>query len=394
MDLKMTVAGVTFKNPLLAASANHVRGIENTQRVVRSGVGGVVCKSVTELEGLRKSENARFAILDEYHRPCQGKIPRMYTFYSRTGSMEHPDDWLRDLPLKLKLAQEHNVVFIGSIAAGKPESWIAIARMMADNGVPMIELNLGCPHYEKVAEGMGALLGQNPEACSRVITAVRSVVKIPVIVKLTPQVADLMTIVKMVQEAGADAITVSNRFLGFAVDIENGRPYTGSMAGVGGPWIKPLTQRWVAQCYLGSPLPILGSNGAADWSDVIEFMMAGASLIQMAGAFMLEGPRLIPKILEGIEAFMKRKGYGSVNEIIGMAARAAIPYTELHRLPVQRMRLDRGVCTRCGNCLGACYYGALHQKGDEVIVGESCVGCELCLAFCPTPGALTPEAID
>jgi len=392
MDLSMTVAGVRFKNPLLAGSANHVRGAEYTRRIIQSGVGGVVGKSVTDLESMRQIKNARYAILDEYRRPCAGHIPRMYTFYSRTGSMESPEDWLRDLPDKLALARAHDVVLIGSVAAGKIESWVSIARMMADNGVPMIELNLGCPHYERSPEKMGAQLGQDPEACRQVVAMVRSEVRVPIIVKVTPQVANLMPVVRAVQEAGADAVTVTNRFMGFAVDIETGTPYTGSWAAVGGPWIAPLTLRWVAQCYRDTRLPILGSNGAADWSDVIEFLMAGASLVQLVGRFMPTGPDLIPQLLTDLTAFMQRKGYGSIQEMVGVAARAAVPYTELHRIPAQRMRLESDLCNLCGNCLHACYYGALFQHGDEVGITNDCVGCGLCAVFCPT-GALCVEAV-
>jgi dihydroorotate dehydrogenase (fumarate)/dihydropyrimidine dehydrogenase (NAD+) subunit PreA len=393
VDFRVTIAGVTFKNPLLAASANHVRGIENTARIIRSGVGGIVCKSVTELEGMRGSNRARFAILDEYHRPCRGNIPRMYTFYSRTGSMEEPEAWLRDLPAKLDLAKTHDVVLIGSIAAGSPENWVKIARMMEKNGLPMIELNIGCPHYERVDERMGALIGQDPEACRELVGAVRSAVDIPLIVKLTPQVMDLTKIVKAVQESGADALTMTNRYMGFTVDIENACPYTGSWAAVGGPWVKPLSLRWIAECYRNSSLPIFGSNGAADWTDAIEFMMAGASLVQMAGAFMLRGPDLIPEILTGMDAFLKRKGYRSVTEITGTAARAAIPYNELHRTPVQRVRIVEEVCIQCGNCMNACYYGAVKMEGKTITIGGDCMGCELCLAFCPVPGALEIEPI-
>jgi len=392
-DFRVTIAGVTFKNPLLAASANHVRGLENTARIIRSGVGGIVCKSVTELAGMRGSNRARFAILDEYHRPCRGTIPRMYTFYSRTGSMEAPEAWLKDLPAKLKLAEAHQVVLIGSIAAGRPESWVDIARMMERNGVPMIELNIGCPHYGRVEERMGALIGQDPAACKELVGAVRSAVKIPLIVKLTPQAMDLIAIVKAVQEAGADALTMTNRYMGFAVDIENACPHTGSWAAVGGPWVKPLALRWIAESYRNFPLPIFGSNGAAEWSDVIEFMMAGASLVQMAGAFMLRGPELIPEILTGMDAFLKRKGYRSAAELTGVAARAAIPYNQLHLTPVQRMRVVEAVCIQCGRCMDACYYGAVKRQGDTITIGQECMGCELCLAFCPVPGALEPEPV-
>jgi len=392
MDLSVTIAGVRFKNPLLAGSANHVRGLEPTKRIIRSGVGGIVGKSVTDLESMRQTQTARYAILDEHRRPCRGRIPRMYTFSSRSGSMEAPEAWLRDLPEKLALAKAHDVVYIGSIGAGRIESWVAIARMMADHGVPMIELNLGCPHAERSPEKMGAQLGQDPEASRAVVAAVRAAVRVPLIVKVTPQAGNLMAVVRAVEEAGADALTVTNRFLGFAVDIERGVPYTGGWAAVGGPWIAPLTLRWVAQCHRDCGLPILGSNGAADWADAVEFLMAGASAVQLVGRFMLDGPPLIPTLLSDLTAFMDRKGYGSIPAMVGVAARAAVPYTELHRIPRQRMVVDPERCTACGACLHACYYDALVRHDDAIVVTDACVGCELCAAFCPSE-ALQAEPV-
>jgi dihydroorotate dehydrogenase (fumarate)/dihydropyrimidine dehydrogenase (NAD+) subunit PreA len=223
---------------------------------------------------------------------------------------------------------------------------------------------------------------------------VRSAVKVPIIVKVTPQVIDLMTIVNAAKEAGADAVTVTNRYMGFAVDIEKGEPYIGGWAAVGGPWIKPLSLRWIAECYRTVSLPVFGSNGAANWSDVVEFMMAGASLVQMASAFMLEGPDLIPKILEGMEDFLKRKSYRSMKDITGLAVQNALPYKELHRLPVQRMHINQDTCIQCGNCLNACYYSAITQQEETVNIGPGCMGCELCLAFCPVPGAIEKEIIE
>ena len=108
----------------------------------------------------------------------------------------------------------------------------------------------------------------------------------------------------------------ANRFLGFAVDIERGVPYTGGWAAVGGPWISPLTLRWVAQCHRDCRLPILGSNGAADWADAVEFLMAGATAVQLVGRFMLDGPDLIPRLLSELSAFMERKSYRSVQELV------------------------------------------------------------------------------
>ena len=143
------------------------------------------------------------------------------------------------------------------------------------------------------------------------------------------------------REAGASAVTLTNRFLGFVVNIETARPFIYGHAGVGGPWVKPLTLRWISKTYEAMPdLPITGSNGCYDASDMVEFMMSGARIVQMCSAVMLKGYPYLGQVVKDFGAFLDRKGYATSEDIVGLAARAAMPYDQIKALP-RRARRDR-----------------------------------------------------
>jgi dihydroorotate dehydrogenase (fumarate)/dihydropyrimidine dehydrogenase (NAD+) subunit PreA len=128
-------------------------------------------------------------------------------------------------------------------------------------------------------------------------------------VKLSPEAANLTVIARSVQQAGAVAVTVNSRFTGFCVDINTGEPYIGGPAGVGGPWVKPITLRWVHDIHSKLGMAIAGSNGIYDWRDAVEFIMSGATIMQMGSVLMLKGHKWLGKVIAGIDRFLDEKGY-------------------------------------------------------------------------------------
>jgi dihydroorotate dehydrogenase (fumarate)/dihydropyrimidine dehydrogenase (NAD+) subunit PreA len=210
-------------------------------------------------------------------------------------------------------------------------------------------------------------------------------VRIPVVVKLTPQVSDPTAIARAAKESGASGVTVINRFTGFAVDIEEGKPYIHGRAGVGGPWVKPLTLRWVNAIYSEVGVPIAGTNGIYDWREAVEFFMSGATLMEVGSVLMLKGYDHVKKILSGLEAFMDRKNYPTMKSMIGIASERSLNYEESYELPKVKAWIDEGKCTRCYSCVRSCFYGAL-EKGEDCVISlsENCIGCELCYSVCPS----------
>ncbi len=390
-DLKVRFCGIDFKNPILAASAEPTLSARNMREVIQTGAGGLVAKTVTDSEALRRlTKRSKFRYLDEAHQICRGKVPRLFTFYGRTGLAEEPpEEWMKELKEAQALALRHDCVLIGSVAGTTTESWVSLSKMIEDTGIKLIELNFGCPHpSEMKGTPTGMLVGQNREVASEITHRVTQSVQIPVIIKLTPQVADVVEMARAVQTAGASAVTIINRFVGFCLDIETGKPYIDGWAGVGGPWVKPLTLRWVSKIYTTLDLPITGTNGAYDWKDAVEFLMSGATLVQFCSVVMLKGYAYLRRLVRDLDDFLTRKGYGSVQEIIGIAAREAMTYEEMEALPREYARIDQERCTQCRRCLRSCFYHAIEVKDHTVRVNENCRGCGLCTCVCPVPGAI------
>src|SRR5680860_959737 len=194
----------------------------------------------------------------------------------------------------------------------------------------------------------------------------------------------MVHMVRGVREAGAAAVTLTNRFMGFAVDVEQARPYIYGWAGVGGPWVKPLTLRWVSKSYAAMPdLPIAGSNGAYGGTDVIEFMMSGATVVEMCSSIMLNGFEHISTVVREVEQFMDRNGYATASELVGIATAAAHTYEEIRALGRERAEIDRELCIDCGICEEHCYYDAIAEQGGEYVILPECRGCGICSCVCP-----------
>jgi len=387
-DLSVEFCGIKFKNPIVVSSIEPTNSLDKLKKCVDAGAAGAVVKTLTDTPQMAVlTDHSKYAILNDNGRPIQGKIPRFFVFYSRSGYSTTPyKEWVPYLKKAGKYAQQNGAHIIGSIGAGSVEGWKDCARTVEDCGIKMTELNFGCPHpsqMEKTKAGM--LIGQDPDIAAEITSIVAESVHIPVVVKLTPQVTNLVEVARRVKEAGAAAVTVINRYVGFAVDIETGKPYIGGAAGVGGPWAKYLVLRWVHEIHSRLGIPIAGTNGIYDWRDAIEFFMSGATLMQVGSVLMLKGYSHLGKIIKGINGFLDEHGYADIWSIVGMASRQAMSYEELFASKPIHAVIDYEKCTACGNCARSCFYDAI-EKGDDKRVttrSENCIGCELCYNVCP-----------
>jgi dihydroorotate dehydrogenase (fumarate)/dihydropyrimidine dehydrogenase (NAD+) subunit PreA len=386
--LDVDFCGLAFKNPIIVSSIEPTNSVDNLKKCIDAGAAGAVVKTLTDIPAMHSlTKHAKYAILNEQGRLIKGKVPRHYTFYSRSGyAKEDYRDWATWLEEVQAYARQKGAHIIASVGAGSLEGWRDISRMARDCGVSMLELNLGCPHPTQMKGAKaGVLICQNPQASADVTAAVVETVDIPVIVKLSPEAANLTVIAESVQKAGASAVTVNSRFTGFCVDIETGEPFIGGPAGVGGPWIKPVTLRWVHDIHSKLGMPIAGSNGIFDWRDAVEFIMSGARIMQIGSVLMLKGHGWLEKIISGLEDYLDGHGYPDVNAIYGLASKkATASYNQTFGQTGQHAVIDDEKCTRCWNCVRSCFYGALGQGDDEVVTRTNdCIGCELCFSVCP-----------
>lgn len=387
-DLNAEFCGLTFKNPIIVSSIEPTHSLEGLKKSIDAGAGGAIVKTLTDMpQMMNLTRHAKYAILNETGRCIRGKVPRNYVFYSRSG-FTYPlyTEWPRALREAQDYAQQQRAHIVASIGAGGPEGWPTIARTAEDAGVSMLELNFGCMHTAEVEGAAGGIaIGQDPQVAEAITARVVEAVRIPVTVKLTPQKVDLVEVARRVNAAGAAAVQVTSRYNGFAVDIETSRPYIEGPAGVGGPWIKPVTLRWVYEIYTRLGMQIAGGNGIFDWRDAIEFIMSGARVMQIGSVLMLKGYDWIEKVVNGINTFLDGHGYSHIGAIYGIAADAAATnYEATYSSSEIRAVIDDEKCTRCWNCVQSCFYGAL-SRGEDVVVNtsENCIGCELCYNVCP-----------
>ena len=389
-DLKVNFLGAEFKNPIVAASAEHTANYENMVRVIEAGAGGLVVKTMTDSEAMQQlSTQTRWRYLNERHLVCRGKIPRCFSFYGRTGlEWRDPEEWARQVETVRERGDKENCVVIGSIGGTTVDSWVGLARITEQTGVKMMELNLGCPHPSQMENAKtGMVIGQDKALAAEIVKAVSESVSIPIIIKLTPQVVDVVEVAQAVRDAGATAVTLVNRFVGFVVNAETGKPVILGAAGIGGPWVKPLTLRWIYEVYNKLEMPISGTNGPYDAKDVVEFMMAGATTVQMASAVMAKGYRWLTRTIKEFNEFLDSHGYQTAEEVIGIAAKNAMNYAQMAEYPKEKAVVDPELCTLCRSCINSCFYNALSIEDNKVVVGD-CWGCGICSCVCPE-GAIT-----
>ena len=297
--LECEICQVKLKNPLMLAAGIMGSNDSSLNWILRSGAGAVICKSFS------KEANPG------YHNPTTVEVTG--GILNAIGlSSPGVDVFKQELEQVEPLPDQAS---IASIYGATPEEFSSLA-MDVEDLVSMIELNVSCPH---AMEGYGASIGEDPVLTSKVVSAVCESVDIPVIVKLTPNVTDIRVIAKSAEEAGADCLSLINSLgPGMKIDIVTGRPILkNQFGGMSGPAIKPIAVRCVYDVYQTVDIPVIGVGGISNYEDVVEFLYAGASAVQIGTSIMNEGVEIFSKISEGLEAFMNEYNFNSISEMVG-----------------------------------------------------------------------------
>lgn len=389
-DMSVDFSTLKLKNPMIVASAEPSNSVDNIKNCIDHGAAAVITKTIGDIPGMAKlTQSSKYAILNDKGVSIKGKIPRSFVFYSRSGYVSEPaQDWVSFLTETQSYAERNGSHIIGNIASGTIAGWRSLARMVEDCGVPMLEVNYQCPHPAGMAEDAeGIWIAQDPGVTAEVTRQIVDAVDIPVMVKLSPESNRITEIAKSAVDAGAASVAVNSRFVGFAVNIENAEPYIGGPAGVGGPWAKYITQRWVNEIYAKHGIELSGSNGIFDWRDAVEFIMSGAKVMQVGSVLMLKGIEWLPKVINGIERFLDDHGYPDLASIYGLASRRALK-TPAEMLAMEPLycEIDRDKCEypKCTICIRMCFYDSLFDgDGHVVTTPDDCIGCELCDNVCP-----------
>src|SRR6187431_751137 len=306
MDLSVRIGSLTLKNPLIAASGCFGYGVEYSDLVDLSSLGGVAVK------GLFLAER-------EGHPPPRiVETPAgMLNAIGLQGIGVH-----RFIDEKLPELRARRATVIVNICGTTLDEYVEVARILSDaEGVAAIELNISCPN---IKEG-GIQFGCSLTGTFDVVSAVRKVTRLPVVPKLTPNVTDVSSFAKAAEEAGADAVSLVNTFLAMVIDVESRRPKISNVVGgLSGPAIRPIAVRMVYECRQTVSIPIIGMGGIMNATDALEFILAGADAIQVGTANFVD-PFVWQKILGGLADYMTRHQIAHVSELVG-----AVHRTEIH----------------------------------------------------------------
>ncbi len=388
--LSVEFAGIPFKNPFMLSSAPPTLDAKRVIRAAKLGWGGAVLKTVTEEPTV--DPRTRLGVLRE-----QGHLIGMNNIelLSRHSLKKWINSWIPEIKAR---TPEDFVVVASIMSSPEPEGWTALAETLTQTGVNALELNVSCPHGSP-EKHMGAFIGQNPELVERVTKAARKGTDLPIFVKLTPNVTDIVPIAKAAVKGGADALSAINTVESLiGIDIETATPYPfaynsdlsnpqSTYGGYCGPAIRPLGLRFVSQIAKAIPtIPISGIGGIGNWQNAVEYLMVGASTLQVCTAVMWYGFQIIRDFIQHLSKFMKKKGYATLSAMVGKALPKITTWTDLPKLPPVIAYIDPEKCILGKECRIACAdagYQAIRMDGQRLIVDpEKCDGCGLCAVVC------------
>ncbi|MCL6526997.1 MAG: NAD-dependent dihydropyrimidine dehydrogenase subunit PreA [Thermaceae bacterium] len=411
-DLRINFAGIKSPNPFWLASAPPTNSGAQIHKAFEAGWGGAVWKTIGA------------PVLNVSNR---------YGAWHYGGQKMlaiNNVELISDRPLEVNLQEIRDVkrnwpdraVIVSAMVESNPEAWREIILKIEDTGADGIELNYGCPHGMS-ERGMGSAVGQVPEYCQQITRWVMDVAKIPVIVKLTPNVASVVPPARAAIAAGANALSLINTINSIvAVDLDTLEitPNIGGKGGHGGyagPAVKPIALNMLSslgtdEIVRNSGLPISGMGGISTWKDAAEFLLLGASSLQVCTAVMHYGYRIIEDLCDGLSNWMDSKGFRTIDEVVGKSLHRISDFNDFDLSFRAVARIDTNKCIKCNLCYIACNDTA-HQCIDLVDAGgnlvqpyaydvrsngknealssrpqpqvreEDCVGCRLCYNVCP-----------
>ncbi len=284
--------------------------------------------------------------------------------------------------------------------------WADILRLVEDTGADGVELNFGCPHGMS-ERGMGSAVGQVPEYIEMVARWCKAATRMPVIVKLTPNITDIRYPARAAKKGGADAVSLINTVSSItSVNLDTFSPEPeidgkGSHGGYCGPAVKPIALNMVAEIARDpetAGMPISGIGGITTWRDAAEFMALGAANVQVCTAAMTYGFRIVTELVEGLAAWMDEKGHPDVPAFCGRAVPNVVNWERLNLNYVTKARIDQALCIKCGRCFAACEdtsHQAIAIRPGRIfeVIDEECVACNLCINVCPVENCITMERL-
>jgi dihydropyrimidine dehydrogenase (NAD+) subunit PreA len=399
-DLSINCAGIRSPNPFWLASAPPANSGAQVQRAFDHGWGGAVWKTLGQPI---QNVSSRFGAVGYGGKNAIG-------FNNIELITDRPlETNFKEIYDTKKKYPKHAVVV--SLMVETKEEWQDIIKRSIDAGADGLELNFGCPHG-MCERGMGSAVGQEPTVNERITSWAKEYSTVPVLVKLTPNVGDILPHGLAARRGGADGVSLINTIksiIGVDIDRFVPNPRVASQStngGYCGAAVRPIALHMVAQLARCKEfgLPISGIGGVTNWRDAVEFILLGSTSVQVCTEVMLKGYRIVEDMIEGLDEYMRSHDFQTIDAMVGKAIPGYSEWGDLDLNYETIAKIDAKSCIGCQLCLVACHDGAhqcIHQAKDETspvrvpVVDESeCVGCNLCQIVCPVPGCISMEPVD
>lgn len=399
VDLSTYCAGIKSPNPFWLASAPPSNSAYQNCKAFEAGWGGTVWKTIGEPV---MNVCNRYGGLDYNGQKLAG-INNIELISDRPIEVN-----LREIAETKRLFPDRAVI-VSLMVESKREAWHDIVKRAIDTGCDGLELNYGCPHGMS-ERGMGSAVGQVPEYCQMITEWVMEASTIPVLVKLTPNVTDIRLPGRAAKTAGASGLSLINTInsiIGVDLDTLEIMPSVagkGGHGGFAGPAVKPIALNMLSQI-TSDPLinlPVSGIGGISTWRDAAEFILLGASSVQVCTAVMHHGFRIIEDMIDGLSNWMIDKGFTNLDQVRGKSLQRIDNFGNFNLLHKTVARIEQSKCIHCNLCYIACQDGA-HQcidltpvngKNNTVVRETDCVGCDLCSIVCPVPRCISMVRLD
>ena len=390
LDLGITVAGIEFRSPMVAASSECTADTEMVKRLCEGPVGGVVTKTFTS-NPLHKIR------VRPYQFPLSflGKgFSDGHALYSLAAPhVEDLKSWSQRVSEMAEACRDASVVLIASFFEDPEEhvSWAETARTLEGAGASLLELNFSCPHVSRTFE-------QGFDSALKTLETVRGAVQIPVGVKIGPSLEPLEQAVAALETAAPDFITAHNAPGGLVVDVDREVPFGAPAIGGYAPGraFLPISLARIVRIRRVSKLPVIGVGGVSNHRDALQYLLVGCPLVGVASALYFEGAEMMGRLHKGLVSWMRGKGYRRTKDFVGhvfplvedaaaLGAREKYPYSVPPEGPYVPV-VDKETCISCGTCVRGCIYGALRlgEGGCVQADGDLCWSCGFCVGVCPS----------
>ena len=398
--LNSTFAGIKSPNPFWLASAPPTDKEYNVARAFEAGWGGVVWKTLGLDPHIVNVNGPRYGAVWGPDRSLMG-LNNIELITDRPLGVN-----LREIKA-VKSNYPDRAVVVSLMVPCDEGSWQGILPQVEETNADGVELNFGCPHGMS-ERGMGSAVGQVPEYIEMVTRWVKANTRMPVIVKLTPNITDIRYPARAAKKGGADAVSLINTVSSItSVNLDTFSPEPtidgkGTHGGYCGPAVKPIALNMVAEIARDtetSDLPISGIGGISTWRDATEFFLLGAGNIQVCTAAMTFGFRIVSELQSGLMEWMDKKEFQEIKEFEGLAVGNVTDWQNLNLNYVTKARIDQDLCIKCGRCYAVCedtsHQAIVINSGRTFeVIDEECVACNLCVNVCPVEGCITMEELQ